>query len=396
MARYGYGHGRARRPMGGVSLAQIAANRTQVSTTTLGITQNLTSRRQHAASPQGAVSNLRTVDVGWYYNVGTLVEANSPNAWTIKRYIEYPAGVFTQVTWGGAGTVTINPGSIPIVSDAVAGLSIPAGAVFWERTVKTNAGTTTIPAIELPASPQALGLADGNSLSDLGNSGTIAASSVVTTIGCAAILGDIAVAGARSFVVVGDSIAWGTGDATSAGAKGGSGYIGRGLDALYPYVKLALPGQQAADFAGSHSRASALLAVLNFSDAIVEHGLNDLRLGRTQTQLLADHQTIYVMFPGKRIYQATLTPRADSTDSYATVANQTPRTDGNMAALASVNATIRALPSNVTGIVEAADAAMSARDSGVWTAPPAAVADGTHPNSTKAAAMAGTIAAAPG
>jgi lysophospholipase L1-like esterase len=360
----------------------LVANRFLAPTTTGSVPLNYTSRRQHFAHPDGAISNFRTVDCTFVFSSITADQAATR---TIKRYIEYPAGVFTQVTWGGNPTVAMS--TSVAISDPI-NLTIPAGAEFWERTVNVGGAVSLFPLQQLPASSQTLGSPDGNSASDQGNSGTIAATSTQTTFGSTAMIGDIAKADAKSYVIFGDSLAWGEGDVSSVSAKGASGFLARALEARgYPYLKIAKQGQQAADIVASPTRIQALLDAIQYSDVIVEHGVNDLRLGRTQAQLLADHQTIYGYCTGKRITQTTITPRSSSTDGWATTANQTPKTDGTMSSITSVNAAIRAKPANVSVVLDAADAAMSARDSNIWTAPPAATLDGTHPTTVKATAM---------
>ncbi|CDM57381.1 SGNH/GDSL hydrolase family protein [Rhizobium favelukesii] len=365
----------------------IIANRFLAPTATGSVPPNYTSRRAHYAHPDGDVSNFKTVDCTFVF---AGITADQAATRIIKRYIEYPAGVFTQVTWGGQPTVTLS--TTTVVSDPI-NLTIPAGAQFWERTVNLTNTVSLFPLQQLPASSQALGVSDGNSASDLGNSGTITATSTQTTFGATVMIGDIAAPNAKSYVIFGDSIAWGEGDISNVGPKGGNGWLGRALDVHgYPYLKIAKQGQQAADLVSSPSRVQSLLAAMSFTDAVVEYGVNDLRLGRTQAQILADQQTIYGYVPGKRIYQTTITPRSSSTDSWATTVNQTAKTDGNMAALNPLNAAIRAKPANVNTVLEAADAAMSARDSDIWGGAFPPTTDGTHPNSVKAASMAAALA----
>lgn len=369
------------------SLGVIAANRTQYNTNTAAINQPYTSRRTHYATMQGAISNLKTVDINRVLN-DQGVSTSGGAQHTIKRYIEYPEGVFTQVKWAGQPTVALNSGS-RIVSDAI-NLTIPAGAKFWERTVVLT--SATIPIIEMPAAHTALGLDDGNVSADQGNSGTIPAGANPNSIGCQAILGDVNASNARSFVIIGDSLAFGSLDNTGVGTYGGSGWIARLLDnAGIPYTKWATGGMRAFDAATLSATLNADAGVFGaFTDVICEYGLNDLRLSRTAAQILADQQTLYTLanFAGKRIWQSTITPRSTSTDAWATVKNQTPQTDGTMASLASLNASIRAVPANVFRIIEAADAAMSGRDSGKHKAPPIGTADGTHFNSVRAALVA--------
>ncbi|TLX12138.1 fibronectin type III domain-containing protein [Rhizobium sp. MHM7A] len=377
----------------------IVGSRFQVATAVGTIAANTTSRRVHYAHPLADITDLQCVDSAWYISDATLQPAAASSR-TIKRYIEYPDGVFHQVLWSGASSKLIDTGSFKsdVVLSSVTGLPlvIPAGAKFAERTVNLTSSVTNFPLIEMPANNSTLGLEDGNSLTDQGNSGTISADAVTTSFGSVAIVGKIAKGQtgtpAKSYILVGDSIMFGQGDVSSAGAKGGSGWGARLLDATgMPYLKMAKKGQSAQQFAGATASVAALLSLLSYSDVICEHGVNDLRLGRTAAQILADHQTIYGLFGTANIFQTTITPRSDTTNAYADVAGQTPKTDGNMTDLTPLNTSIRAIPANVDTVLEVADAAMSARNSNVWGGPFPPVLDGTHPTSAKAAAMAALL-----
>lgn len=384
-----------RRDVGGETIG-LVANRTRAATVGFSIAANTTSYRHHYAHPQGEIYDIQAVETKWFFHASTHIPTAGGNR-TIKKYIEYPVGVFHEVRWSGALNLSITSGSYKsdVILSSVTGLPlrIPAGAKFWERTVNLNATVSSFPCIELPATPQALGIEDGNDTTDKGNTGTIAPSSTVRTFGAIAFVGKIAKKNARSFLVVGDSLAWGEGDITGVGARGGSGWIERMLDTLgYPYMTFAKGGQQAADLAPNTASPAATLALVTVSDRIFEHGVNDLRLGRTKAQILADHQTCYgALAPAARCHQTTITPRSETTDAYATTANQTPKTDGNMADLTPLNTDIRAVPANVNSIIEAADAAMSARNSNIHKAPPAGTTDGTHFNTTRAALIASLL-----
>lgn len=371
------------------TLGVVASSRGQVPTNVTGLSVPFTSRRRHYTSTQGSVTNHRFVDVGFYDSAGVIATIAG---YTIKRYLEYPAGVFTQVTWAGATTKVITTSSVN-VSDPVA-LPIPPNTEWWSRTVVT-ATSGNVPCIVTPAGSAALGLGDGNAAADQGNSGTIAATSGVNTIGATCVLGDISAANARSFFLGGDSINFGEGDVSNVSAKGDSGYVARLVGINYPYLKYGVPGQtaQQAATALATTQMQSLFAAINFKDALTEWGVNDLRTGRTLAQILADYQTIYAgRLAGKRIYQMTITPRSSSSNSYADAAGQAPRTDGNMADLTPLNTAIRAGLANVTAFIDAADAAMSARDSNIWGPPYPPTTDGTHPNSAKANAMSAALA----
>jgi hypothetical protein len=367
----------------------LVASRTQYHTGITPITQPFTSRREHYAHGSGDISALQTIDINRY--ISSINTTSTGAIHTIKRYIEYPAGVFYQVLWAGASTVSLSAGG-RVVSDIVAGLTIPAGAKFWERTVILT--TATIPIIILPAGSDVLGVDDGNVSGDLGNSGTVPPTTGLNTLGCQAIIGTVNATAARSFVVIGDSLVFGALDDTGVGTRHGSGWVARMLDNLgLPYFKWCLGGQQATDQAALIATINADVGVMGFTDLIVQSGLNDLRLGRTKAQIETDYQTIFAAanITGKRKYLTTITPRSTSTDAWATTINQTAQTDGNMADLTGLNTDIRAGQANAFGFIEAADAAMSARDSKIHKAPPAGTADGTHFNSVRAALVASLV-----
>jgi lysophospholipase L1-like esterase len=250
--------------------------------------------------------------------------------------------------------------------------------------------------MELNAGASTLGVDDGNVAADQGNSGTISATTGINTFGPCAIIGTVNASAARSFLIVGDSLSWGQGDDSGVGAQDSSGFLQRMLGRLgYPCYTWAKGGQQAADVAPITAtlNADTSSSLMSFTDVILQHGVNDLRLGRTVAQIEADLQTIAATasITSKRIWKTTITPRSDSTDAWATLANQTAKTDGTMASINALNADIRAGLPNMTNVIEAADAAMSARDSDIHKAPPAGTVDGTHFNSTRAALIASLL-----
>lgn len=377
----------------------IVANRFQVPTTTSSTTAPYTSRRHHYAAGAGDISDIRCVDVGWYLTTAGPVSVADRQ---IKRYIEYPQDVFHPVLWSGVGTVTITGGTSvksDVVNSSITGLPlvIPAGAKFWERTVLLT--TMANPVINMPTYNSALGTGDGNATSDKGNSGTISVTATTNTFGAAAMVGTIGASNARSCIVHGDSITWGTGDETSLGDKGGSGWFARWMDlATIPYTKIAIPSYQASQAASHTTAVIDLLANIGFvSDVISAFGTNDLRTTRTPAQLSADVTTILGMSAAAgaaplRTWQTTMMPRTSSTDSWATVANQTPMTDGNWAQMPAFNALVRTGQiGGTTGFIDASDAASTARESGIWAGPFPPTADASHPTSAKAAAIAAAV-----
>lgn len=379
-------------PTPGVTYNLLAANRTQLPTDKVSVSAGFTSLREHYAHADGDVTDLQFVDVNFMLSGQSAVGTGS--SLRISKFVEYPAGTFWPVTWGGVDNVSIANG-FTAKSDPVAGLRITKGAWWGERTVILDANSNC-PVMVLPASSVALGVKDGNSASNLGNSGTINPTSGTNTIGAAAVIGTIQAANARSFLFVGDSLVLGQGDIAGTGAKGSSGWLARGL-ADYPYMKIAIGGQSTAGAKAVAGLAAIgrLMAALGdgfATDVIVENVVNDLTLGRQQVDILADQQSIYSAYAGylprARKWQTTSTTRTNSTSgNWSSAADQTVRTDGNMAALNSVNSAIRLKPDQLYGVIDAADFDMTARDSGIHDGPYPCTVDSTHFTGPKADAM---------
>jgi hypothetical protein len=362
----------------------LAANRGAVPSTVFNLTGTFTGRRHHYAHPAGDISDLKTVDVAYFFSPGALTNTS---VLKIKRYIEYPAGVFYQVTWGGATSITIQPGD-QVVSDPVAGLTIPKGAKFWERTVSLQT-TQFFPMILTPAASTALGIDDGLGGGDLGNGGVVAPATGNATFGSVAIFGTVnALPGAvKGFALLGDFLTFGSGDDSGVGAKGGSGWLARLLDKPgYPYLNTAIGTQSAQQFMFQLGKVNSLLGLFGFTDVVVSFGSEDLRTGGATSDILNLFNNIFTQpnIAGKYIWHTTIGPYTTSTDSWATVANQTARTDGTLSQLTSLNALIRAKRPGVSDVLDLADAAMSARDSLKHVAPPAGTTSGRAFNSTRA------------
>jgi len=388
------------RRRGGFTFGKLAANRTQAPTA-IGSNQSanvpLTFLRHHYASPFGDISDIELIDVHWYFDDTNRRVTLPGSTVTFKRYLEYPAGVYWPVRWGGNSTVTNIDGGQSI-SDPVSGLVVPAGEKFWERTVVTAVtGTGVLCLTQTPASGTALGITDGSVAGDFGNSTGTFNSGTVSTVGAAAIRATVAAANARSIVLVGDSITYGQGDISSTGAKGGSGWSSRMFDARMPWTKIAKPGQSIAQLLSATTRLNTFLAAINYSEALISHGTNDLSDGSSVASIQANFVTLAGLLNksgAALIHQSTLPPQTTSTDSWATVANQTILTGGNRASRPTLNDGIRAIPSYLTGqVLDRADASMTARNSEIWATPPAPTADGTHDNSVGAAQAATTVGA---
>lgn len=383
----------------------IAGNRFDVMTGTNSLPNPYTSKRHHYVGGGGNVTNIQAIDVNWVANANGTTTATS--ARTIKKFIEYPvgSGTFHQFTWGGSTTVLIPAGGV-VQSDTLLSsvdgqpLVLTANDVFNERTVNLTV-VTDMPNIVLSAGSTVLGIPDGNVAADQGNSGTIAATTGTRTFGSIAMIGRVnGTSGVRSFLLTADSLGWGQSDATSASSRGSIGFPWRTLDKYnFPGVKIAVQGMTAAGFAGNIANANMVDLMSRIGPYITdgwnELGINDIGGSGTPTSIKADWQTIYgAYFSGKTIHQSTLTMRNDSSDSFATDANQTIKVQGNMSLWAAFNDEIRLGLPNVDHIIDAQlAAAANPTYPNNWSGPPYPMvnADGVHILSAKAAAMATAI-----
>lgn len=356
-------------------------NRTAWNQGLISVPTNQGYAREHYASPEGTITDLVFIDCGWYLNDTFTISVASTG--TIKRYIEYPAGVYTPVLWAGASTVSL-PANGQTASDPNT-IQIPANAKFWEHIIRTSGATGNMAAQELPTNSSTIDITDTTYVySGSGDPVRPAANAAALHLGASQITGSVlGIANASAFCITGDSIAWGQGDISSASARGDSSFLGTGIGQRYAYTKLTKPGMTGVQLAALSGQAPllTLIAALGVTDLLSEWGGGDLRDGNTVGAIKTGYQTIYGLFPGKRIGQTTIVPRTDSTDSWATVANQTPKTDGNWANDVTLNTDIRAGLANVNYFIETSDVASSAHDSRKWTTPPVPVADGVHPNS---------------
>jgi hypothetical protein len=327
----------------------------------------------HTASTDISLIQLRYPN--WYG-----FEQAPGGAATITSSVHYPVGTKTQITFNGTASGTIPDGG-DIVSDRVP-VAIPKGAAFMVRTYYQNAAGILFKS-KTNQTSNALGEGFNYGTSGIPDQTMTDNFSYVfwgNVYGPSAIIG---LTSKPSVLVLGDSRGAGSGDTTAPVA--GTTEYGMISPSLFPgvaFINASMSGERASTFITTHSRRAALGVYC--SHIINELGINDLTVPRTAAQLLADHQTIAGYFPGKRYYMTTLPPKSTSTDSWATVVNQTPDATSNAQRISFNNTLRSSLPSWAKGYLELADVMESSRDSGVWKAGYCYAADGfgIHPNST--------------
>lgn len=327
----------------------------------------------------------------------------------ISNVLGAGANLLHPVHFAGARDVTIAPGRYA-VSDPLP-MALPAGTVLWSRTLLTvtTGGDGWPTALRSTDAAWNEGTETGTGApTDKTISGTISA------VGNQSFYAPFLISGEPSapkpFVVLdGDSILSGFGDSSNTW---GRGFARRALDpAGIPYVHIAASGQTMGE--STYYREWPLGGA---TDVIHETAINDLGTGTS----LASMQNFWLQrwlrraALGARVWQTTVTPRTTSTDSWATVGNQTPslpsestRTSLNdwlrdgapinaayapQAVGASGGSVLRSGAAGhplTGGYFDVADAVESARNSGRWKA--SHTSDGLHPNATGHIAAAAVV-----
>jgi hypothetical protein len=324
-------------------------------------------------------------------------------------------GSVKQPVWfNGSRDVTINPGAI-VVSDPVAA-NLVAGQLFYTRTYVTSTGGTVVP---FQGSPEGLTVTawgegcdaqTGVGKADLTTSGSVTAGAVSHYSPIAVIWDD---GGLSPLVGLrGDSVLSGIGDTGNVNA--GRGFGRRALNNTIPFVSIATGGEHFV----SESSISRRPLLYGCTDVLGNMGINDFTLGTPlatiQAAALADWT--YYSATGARVWHCTVTPHTTSSDSWATLVNQTvgtgeanrtafndwlrggaPIVAGVAVAVGTGGAILAGATGHpLSGYFETADTVESARNSGLWQVGSVYLTDaaGLHPSTTGHAAMAAAITVA--
>jgi len=338
--------------------------------------KTITSRNVIFFRPDGDVSDLQFVFQNWYWD-NSYNEAVVGNDITVTASIEYPAGVFNRIKFGGKVS-RLMPGGVAItlVSDTLP-ITGKAGdkAVLWTCQDLPAAGNNFV--VSLIEGSTAF---DQNVNSDATDAGGAAGNWNYAY--APIVLGTCAAPNPKSYVIAGDSISRGQADNVPSATRGAYGWPARAMDnAGQTYVKLAKSGMGSNTFINGVF-VRDLISKLRFSHILTQIGTNDLQGGGTAQAVINMVGRVAQVFGSAKPVFATFVPRNTSTDGYTTIANQTM----TPAKFQQFNDLLRSF--NVP-VLDAADAASSGRNSGIWRIDQGAMTnDGTHPNSVGAAVIA--------
>lgn len=352
------------------------ATRTNVLAGFNATNKQMSSRTAHRASVN--ITSLKLALPNWYIANGTFAETGSGADATITCSIEYPAGMFTQVTFTGSPTGTI-PNGQTLLSDFVS-VSIPKNAWFWVRYF-WNCTAGIVYNGQAPASDAAAGDAmqyAASGLTDATMGGTITRQdgNIYT---CAAILG---MTTENTFALIGDSRTRGQADLTPDPAYYEHGILNRTVGKIHGYVGFGRVGIPLFAFVANSVRQRELAAYC--SHIVGANGTND---AVTNNRSLADMQsnlTAFVnLFPGKPVDYTTLAPSSTGAWTLVDGSDQTPRSP-NTTVINGFNDWLRTVPAGLRRVFDVSDVLSSSRNSGKWKADGTVgkwTADGLHESS---------------
>jgi lysophospholipase L1-like esterase len=415
MGSLGKGFGRMGAPLGKAGTSGPSANayeqivgsnarNAKASFTTGASTTRLETRRLSVLGGQ-SVTYLKLAYSNYWVDT-TGAENTLGNSYTLEAAIEIPTAPTTscvRVTFSGSNTGTVPDGAAIFISDQIPASAfgyangvIPAGTqIFIHDSVLVSAGQfIPVPSAYTPSTGEK-SVQNNNGASQVMTPGVPTGTEANLQSPLIAVIGKFT-APEVSIAVFGDSIADFGVDTNSSGVNGTSGGImvramwgvnGRNI----PWVNLARSSSTAATASAGMSRR--LKTMMYATHLVSEAGTNDLAAGTTAAVTQAALQAEWGMASNlgiSHVAQMLLVPRTTSTDSWATVVNQTPIagfTTG--AARDTLNAAIIAnVGSN--GLNEVLDVPSVVADAGTptaWKAPNYTI-DGIHPASTALTAAA--------
>lgn len=314
------------------------------------------------------LSSFTLIYVNWAANGNA--EAVGAQAATVKAAIEYPLGTIAAiVTFGGSQSGVMSAGG-QIESDPIT-LSIPIMGRFAVRTFLDAPGGAPYFVDGPNAFSSAVDSCSfGTSVADVTSTTTaITNTQAGVNYRPALIKG---VSSLQTVLLAGDSRIAGINDYASDG-YGAVGEVARALSPTFATLNIGSPGATLSSFvAGGANWSKRMALVAGTADiAISNFGINDIVAGTSAATNAANYALLRGVL-GVQVWQCTIPPKSTSSDSWATVANQT--VDANNSIRVATNQYIRAGLQNIAGHIEIADYVESARDSGKWKA------DGTTAN----------------
>jgi lysophospholipase L1-like esterase len=334
-------------------------------------------------------------------SAGSASEVVGPNAITIEAALEtITPSAFVTVTFnGGALTAVLQPGGT-VVSDPIP-MSFAANAQAWLRTGLVVTAGQSWPRTSMFAISGESMYESTEATSQVQQTGAMLIRNGQAGGGGyipSAIIGKTADP-IPAVALVGDSIMAGTIGDSSSNVTGLRGFFAKGLvlpdGSTLPFTLLARASEQAV-YCTSVGNFRRRFNYDYCTHAIVNYGTNDIAAGATLVQIQGYLTEIWAQLKARniKVYHSLILPRTTSSDTFATVANQTPATGFAKNGIRDqLNAWIRLqVGTLIDGIIDPNVIAEDQTLGNRWVANGVAssiTADGIHPN------VAGSLTLAP-
>lgn len=359
----------------------LVATRTQNPVVSSTTNKQLNSRSIHIA--RDAITAMSILAGNFYIpNSGSRAETGIGGSITIKMGIEYPIGTTAQrVTWaGGADSITIADLDTALSDMMQLATPIPNGGRFAIRTFSDSATGVV-------ACGQSGNTIAGDEASEIAVSGLTDKSLTGSIAGANAVYRPLAILGMTrkaSVVLVGDSKTLGVNE-TYTDLDLDIGDVARWIGPNFAYAKVVQQGDRAEYFNAGHTLRARVFPYA--SHLICDMGSNDIYNAADLATMIGRLQTIWSDFKavapeGAKAFQCTVPGRTSSTDSWATLVNQSLVLSAYNSNRLLINGALRAPVEGLDGMFEIADYCESSRDSGLWPVTGAAnyaTTDGIHP-----------------
>lgn len=311
------------------------------------------------------ISKLRILALNCY-----ALETAPGNSVAITSSIEFPAGVFTQLTFSGSSTGTIPDGGL-LLSDYV-NVTIPNGEKYWIRTFRQGATLVFENGVVAYNDNAYMGDVLNFTNSDQTMSGA------VTNVGENSSYHPVVIApiSIPSICMFGDSITAGLTDI--ANISGDMGAIARSIGSKFGYFNGGVNGEKVSDFLAHNTQR---LAISQYASAVIfGYPTNDIfQSGDSKATVETHMSSAWALVSPKPTFQVTTVPQTTSTDSWATTTNQTIPNSGKETVRVGWNTDLRGGGVGPNkGFFDIASVVESSLNSGLWV--PNDTTDGVHPD----------------
>lgn len=300
-------------------------------------------RQYHYA--RDSVPWVKVLPCGSFYidDTGGQGEATQTPGLTVTMSIEYPAGSYHQVTWGGSASWVPAAGQIGL-SDKVQ-VAIPKGAKFWTRQYRVWASGAYAYASNGVQSGGGVGYdaAGGDATNSTATDWTMTGGayadqnySTGVSFNPVLLVGPMT---APSVAVLACSWANGYHDTAPGSPYGDTGYPCRAIGPYFGYSNWCSENDTAAAFIVTSGSASTIRrSLLKYFSHVWSHwGIDEFFVGGAANAAAAISNIQQALglasgIPGRRIIQSCYEPFTTSTDGWVTTANQTVNASGGTAA----------------------------------------------------------------